>query len=131
MITADAKELKLLEQDFASAARQLSRELRQVVSKGALNVKEDWRERWKNHPKIRHIPRSIGYDLTSGPGWAQGVIGPDKEKMQAALANIIEFGSVNNAPIPGGLPALTEEEPRFVKAVGDMAEKLFGGGRVG
>lgn len=131
MISADGAELELLEQDLHKAAKRLPREMKQVVSKGSLNVKNDWRDRWKGHPKIKHIPRSIGYDLESGPDFAEGVIGPDKDQMQAPLANIIEFGSVNNAPIPGGQPALDTEEPKFVKAVGDMAEKLFGGRDVG
>jgi hypothetical protein len=54
-------------------------------------------------------------------------IGPDRSRgAAAALANIPEYGTVKNAPIPGGIPALAAEEPRFEKAMQDLAVKALG-----
>ena len=54
-------------------------------------------------------------------------IGPDKLRPQGPLGNLIEFGSINNPPHPGGLPAALREEPRFEKAAADAAEDAAGG----
>lgn len=122
--------------ELSSIPDNLPREVRQVVSKGALNVKQGWADRWRGHSSIRHLPRSINYDVTSNGAGAEAEIGPDPSKMQGNLAHFIEFGnaeygSVRNAPIPGGLPALRAEEPRFVKALADLGERVPVGDGVG
>lgn len=113
--------------------KNLKSKVRSVVSKGALNIKKDWADRWKGHPSIRHMPRAINYDVESYPDGVEAEIGPDQEKRQGNMAHLIEFGdveygTVNNAPIPGGLPALRAEEPRFVKALADLGEEAVGNG---
>lgn len=101
---------------------------KKVVGKGSLNIKNDWRRRWMGHSHIPTLPFAIGYDLFGLAGSeVASEIGPDKGKNQGPLGNLIEFGSENNAPIPGGLPALRTEEPRFVQAIADAAEKLLAG----
>lgn len=114
--------------ELSSIPDNLRRDVRQVVSKGALNVKKDWADRWRGHASIRHLPRSINYDVQSDGNGASAEIGPDAAKIQGNLAHFIElgnaeYGSVRNAPIPGGLPALAAEEPRFVRALADLGEK--------
>lgn len=107
-------------------ATQAPRELKRVVSKGALNVKRDWRANAAassgNHAP--YYPASIGYDLDTIPGGAQATVGPDKDRRQGALGNLLEFGSVHNAPHNDGGRALAAEEPRLVAAVEDVAEQL-------
>lgn len=122
--------------ELSSIPDNLQREVRRVVSRGALNVKRDWARRWKGHPRIRALPYSINYDLASADDVLSAEIGPDHAKRQATLAHLIEYGnaeygSVRNAPIPGGLPALAAEEPRFVRALGDLGEKAPVGDGVG
>lgn len=122
------------ENDLGRIGRELMPEARKVVSKGALNVKRGWARRWEGHSTIRHLPRSVNYDVDEGPSMVEAEIGPDLVRTQAPLAHIIEFGNVEygtlrNAPIPGGQPALDEEEPRFVKAVADLAERILRGTR--
>lgn len=59
-----------------------------------------------------HYPRSITYDVESritAAGHGAGVraeIGPDKDRTQGALGNILEYGTVNNAPYAHLGPAL-------------------------
>jgi hypothetical protein len=106
---------------------------RKVVSKGALNVKTSWRRRWSpialaphNAP---HLARGVGYDTSEEHGTQfSAEIGVAASNQQAPLAHFPEFGSVRNAPTPGGAPALDEEEPRFVRAVAEVAEELLDGG---
>lgn len=113
-----------LARDLDRAAGKASAEVRKVVAKGALNVKADWRKRWTGLGHLPHLPRAIGYDVTVKGSTITGEIGPDASKKQAAIAPVVEFGSINNAPIPGGRPALDAEEPRFIKALEDLAVKL-------
>jgi hypothetical protein len=99
--------------------------VRGVVQKGSLNIKEDWRQRWSGIGHAPALPAAITYDTRELSQQVIGEIGPDKSKRQGPLGNLIEFGSVNNPPIPGGLPALQTEEPKFLKALEDLAVKAF------
>jgi len=122
---ADVSELLALEADLRKAGSNVVDEVRKVVAKGSLNIKKDWQQRWTGHPHIKHLPRTISYDTAVNRDAIVGEIGPDKAKGgQAALANIIEYGSVNNAPLPGGAPALAAEGPKFEKALEDLAVRL-------
>jgi hypothetical protein len=97
-----------------------------ILSKGALNIKKDWARRWSGHPHIKALPAAIGYDLYHLLGSARARIGPDKAKRQGPLASIIEYGSANNPPMPGGAPALDAEGPKFERALEDLGAKLLG-----
>jgi hypothetical protein len=105
--------------------RRLSRGANAVVRKGALNIKKDWARRWSGLAHAPAVPRSITYDVDTSFHEVSAEIGPDKGRPQGALGNILEFGTVNNAPIPGGVPALATEEPRFVKALTEVAENVL------
>lgn len=123
-----SRDLELWIEDLGKAGEELHQEARHVVEKGALNVKQDWRDRWMGHPKIRHLPWAITYDITADDDTIISYeIGPDKDLLQGPLGNIIEFGTVNNAPIEGGMPALDAEEPRYTRAVGDLGVQLLTG----
>lgn len=112
------------------------RSVRAVVKKGALNVKRGWRRRWTGHPSIRHLPRSLQFDLDEQGQTVTAAIGPDfaKDALQAPLSHLIEFanteyGTLANAPLPGGQPSLDEEEPKFVDALANLGEKFAAGRR--
>jgi hypothetical protein len=106
------------------AAARSDEDLRQVVRKGAVNVKKDWRTAWSGFKHAPDLPDAVTFDEDDEAGNLGAEIGPDKSKSQGALGNLLEFGSVNNAPHPGGQPALDAEEPHFERAAGDVAEKL-------
>ncbi|MGH3504319.1 MAG: hypothetical protein ACRDQA_25985 [Nocardioidaceae bacterium] len=115
--------------DLDKAAEKVHAETRKVVSKGALNIKRDWRQKWHRDLDLyaRRLYLSVGYDLTSTPTTESAQIGPDadNDRMQGPLGGIIEYGSVNNAPIPAGRPALEKETPKFERALAKMAERLL------
>lgn len=114
-------DLDKLAADLLAEATTTVAEVRAVVSKGALNIKKDWRARsWG----IAHAPRyplSITYDL-HGPFEAE--IGPhDDAKNQGFLGPVLEFGGAHNAPRNDGGQALAAEEPRFRAAIEALAGK--------
>lgn len=96
-----------------------------VLSKGALQIKTSAARRISGHAHSPAYPASIGYDLYHLPGSARARIGPDKGKRQGALGNILEYGTAKNAPLPHLGPSLTEEAPKFERALGDLGAKLL------
>jgi hypothetical protein len=99
---------------------------RAVVAKGALNIKTDARARISGLAHAPAYPSAITYDSheTAGSAWAE--IGPDKDKRQGALGNLLEYGSTNNGPRPHMGPAAEAELPKFAAAMEELAVKALG-----
>jgi hypothetical protein len=116
-----------LTEDLEYARDHVLEETRKVVKRGANNIKKDAKERWSNLAHAPALPRAISYDVTVSGSTISAEIGPDKEKRQGALGNLLEYGSVNNVARPALGPALDAEEPRFLKALEDMAAGLLEG----
>lgn len=112
----DMGDVRRLQAHLARSIPIVRREARQVVNRGALNVKRDW-ARNARQSSGRHAPAypaSISYDLLSvGPDITDARIGPDKGAPQGALGNLLEYGSVHNPPHNDGGRALAAELPRF------------------
>lgn len=122
------EELRRLSADLRSSAKGARPEARKVVKRGAQNVKNVWkanaRESAGDHGRL--YPRSINYDDPEViDGWITSEIGPDKNKPQGALGNLIEFGSVNNPPNNDGGRAMDVEEPGFLKAMDDVGRDVL------
>lgn len=109
-----------LAHDLDGAASEAARQVRPVIARGALNVKTDWKRRWQGLSNAPALPAAITYDTRLTPTGAAAEIGPEKEKRQGDLGNLIEYGSVNNRPHPGGRPAAEAEEPRLARALEDL-----------
>lgn len=122
----EQSELRQLIVDLDRAQSRAVTEVRGVVERGAVNIKKDWAQRWSGHRRYTALPRAVTYDVAYGLGSVSAQIGPDKNLPQGALGNIIEFGTVHNAPNPGGGPALQTETPKFEKALGQLGERLLG-----
>lgn len=123
----DTGELKKLEYDFAEAVQAAPKESRQVVQKAALNIKTDAQRRVGGLRHAPAYPRAISYDTRETPNGPEAEIGPDKQRRQGALGNLIEFGSVNNAPRPHMIPAAEAELPRFERVMEDLSVRLLEG----
>jgi hypothetical protein len=104
-------------------------ELRRVVNKGAFNVKAAWKAAWTGIGHLPHIASSISYDVTGGGGTWKAEIGPDKQRSQGPLGTIIENanGAARNHATHSGNRAGRAEEPRFERAVAEVAEDAAGG----
>lgn len=122
-VTVDVSEVRALARDLGKVAGRAVPEATKVVERGALNVKKDWQARWKGLAHAPSLASAVTYELKIGVGTIAAEVGPDKSYRQGALGNLIEFGSVKNAAHPGGAPALAAEEPRFIKALADIAGK--------
>jgi hypothetical protein len=125
-MTADVRELYHLAVAFERNLAEAERDMAAVVTRGALNVKNAWRDNAiaSAGRHARAYPYSISYDVTPIPGGAQAEIGPDKGKRQGALGNLLEYGSVNNRPHNDGGRALLAEAPRFAAQVAALTERL-------
>lgn len=99
-------------------------EAAKVVEKGALNIKKDAQRRVGFLRHAPAYPSAIGYDTFRSLRGPAAEIGPDKNKRQGALGNLIEYGSVHNPPRPHMTPAAESEMPRFERAMTDLAARL-------
>ena len=100
-------------------------EARKVVARGALNVKRDAQHRVSGSQHFPKLARAFSYDSHETPagGWAE--IGPDAARPQGNLGFIPEYGSLRTAPRPYMLPAGQAEQPRFEKALQDLAARAL------
>jgi hypothetical protein len=111
--------------DLDNAASGMPKEAAAVVEKGALNIKTGAQRRIGRPAHAPSYGAALGYDMrTAAPG-PEAEIGPDKNKRQGALGNILEHGTINNPPRPHIRPAVDEELPKFEKAMQDLAEKAL------
>lgn len=127
MMDIDDAELRAYIAELGRLPKDLHDEVVKVGEKAALNIKKDWAQAWAGHSYIGPLSRAVNYDRKFTAGAVEWEIGPDKGRAQGALGNIIEFGTVNNPPIPGGLPALDREAPRLERYLGDAVEDVLGG----
>jgi hypothetical protein len=112
----DTRDVRRLQVHLARSIPLARRDARQVLMRGALNIKRDWRSNARASSG-RHAPMypgSVGFDVAAyGRDMWMATIGPDKGAPQGALGNILEYGSVKNPPHRDGGRALDAEEPRF------------------
>lgn len=97
------------------------------MSKGALNIKRAMQQdlQQSGNAGIRHVARSISYDLIDGDNTVEAEIGPDKPS--GALANIAYFGtSKGGGHTRDPIEALNEEAAVFEKAIADIVEDIWG-----
>lgn len=112
--TADVAAFADLLEHAAGAARA---DARQVVAKGALNVKTDARRRTSGYQHLRRLSAAITYETRETPTAVIAEIGPEQDRPQGNLAHIPEFGSPTSPPTPFMLPAGEAEAPRFARAM--------------
>lgn len=116
-------DLARLAADLASAPDRVMREVRQVVSKGSLNVKQQLISEAQGSRSFRSIGRSIGYDLNATADSIEGEIGPDKSRNSSAGLLMAYYGQSRGGggTLPDPLLALQAEEPGFIAALENVA----------
>lgn len=128
-MSADVSGLEALAADLARAGAEVDARARQVVARGALNIKTDWRTNAAATAgaHARLYPGSITYDeptVVPGVG-VHTKVGPDKDRPQGPLGNLLEFGSATSPPHNDGGRALAAEAPRFEAAVEHLGGDLL------
>lgn len=114
--------LNELVRELTDAPRKVQRLAPPVVVKGALNIRNDWRQRASGNRHAPLYPQSITFDTKWDGNAYEAEIGPDKDLPQGALGNLLTFGSANNAPTGHDVAVALAEEPKFVKAMEDLAD---------
>lgn len=122
----DASELVQLAADLNRSAAEVAVSVRQIVAKGAVNIKKQLRAEMSGSEHFGQAARRISYDITTpaddtvvaeiGPSHGAGDVG--------SLANIAYFGtSKGGATVPDPMGALEAEAARTISHL----EKLIGG----
>lgn len=116
-MTVDVTELDALARQLADPVPVL-RQVRDVVARGALNVKRDWQAnaRATSGRHARLYPHTVDYDLRASETAIEAEIGPSGGG-QADLAPVLEYGSPTSPPHRDGARAADAELPRFVDAL--------------
>jgi len=128
-IQIDASDISKLAADIGRAPSKSGRTLRQAMEVTATKIRDAARQKASGLEHAPAFPASITYDIganhsllreTFGAGGADSIvaeIGPDKDRPQGALGNLLEFGSVNNSPRGIMHGALQENESDFEKGL--------------
>jgi hypothetical protein len=122
----DAHEVFDLAGVLAVAGDVAAEDAKAIVKRGAQNIKTSWRESAKGIDHAPRYPRSIGYDVVERTNDVEATIGPEDSAVnQGFLGRILEFGGAHSAPRNDGGRALDAEEPKFEKAMADIAGRTI------
>jgi hypothetical protein len=121
----DASDVHKFAAELGAAAGDVPKKMRPVVQRGALNIKKQMQAEASGHRRFPAFPASISYDTQSSRSEISAEIGPDKDKRQGALGNILYFGTVKNTAVLNINAPLDNEEPKFLKAIEDAIEGLL------
>lgn len=120
-VRVDASELDQLAAELVALGPEVQQKIKAVVVRGALNIQRDARDLAPQSDRLRGYPHSITFDLDDD-GLAAD-IGPDKDRAQGPLGNILEYGTSTVAPKPHLGPALDNEVPQFEEWVAKVASE--------
>lgn len=125
-IGLDAHEVTVLADAITKASAVVVKDIEPVIFKGAMNVKTDAARRISGHPHLRRLPAAIDFDVYRSLKGPAAEIGPNHSKPQGNLGHIPEYGTPTSPPMPYMRPAGDAEEPKFAKAMEDLAVKALG-----
>lgn len=123
--SVDTSQLRELVAVFGEIEKGMLKKVDGVVGRAGFNVKTEAVRRVSGYAHLPKYPKSISYDQFHGLGVSGVVIGPDKNRPQGALGNIIEDGSPTSEPIPHLAPAAALEAPRFEQALAILHDQLW------
>lgn len=119
-------DLLRLERDFGLEPARATLKAREAVSSEAPIVRDSWRSYMRARSQYGHIPylpKAITHTINRGEISVE--VGPDKQRTQGPLGNLLEFGSRNNRPHRDGYRALLEREIPFTEKIARIAKGLL------
>ncbi|PZF98258.1 hypothetical protein [Micromonospora deserti] len=131
MIDIRAEGVDRLVADLAEVPEEAHRNIRKAVQFTAHGTKRTAQEFASGIAHAPDYPRAITYDTTDH-GVGVGVsaeIGPDKDRRQGPLGNVLEYGTVNNPPYAHLGPALDRWTPDFERGLEKAAADALDGRR--
>lgn len=92
---------------LAEAPKLMRTNGRKAVSVTSAKMKRDMQARARQIAGVhaRAYPSSITYDITQAGDTVRSEIGPDKERAQGPLGNLLEGGGPHSSPHPHVTPA--------------------------
>jgi hypothetical protein len=127
-IGVDMSEVNALAADLVSASLRTLPAVEKVTEVAAVKIKKDAQKRIKaadQHGRLPGYPSSITYDTATRGVSVSAEIGPDKDRNQGPLGNVLEYGTSDTPPIPHLQPALEAEAPIFERLVAEAAVRLI------
>jgi hypothetical protein len=122
----DAHEVTALADAITKASRVAVKDVEAVVFRGAIQIKKAAARRISGHPRLKRLPSAIDFDMYQSLKGPAAEIGPNHAKPQGPLGNIAEYGTPRTPPMPFMRPAADAEQPRFERAMEDLAVKALG-----
>lgn len=123
MSDMDVSELRKLEVDLGAGAVVALEAVRKVAQVGALKIKREMQTEGSGHAHAPLFGQSITYDTKIGPTYVEAEIGPDKNRAQGALGNLLYFGSSKNGPVIDLTGPLRREAPIVADLAAEIAAK--------
>lgn len=110
----DMSEVNHLAADLIAASFATLPMAEKVLEVGAAKIKKDAQRNIRAADKAGRLPgypSSITYDTQTRGTSVSAEVGPDKDRNQGPLGNVLEYGTSDTAPIPHLQPALEAEAP--------------------
>lgn len=118
-IGLDMTDVSVLAVDLMAQAATALPATKKIIEVGANKVKKEAAATIRaadTKGRLPAYPSSITYDVeVEGTGNVSGEIGPDKDRTQGPLGNVLEYGTSRSGPVPHLQPAL-EGEATIVEA---------------
>lgn len=131
-MSLDDSALRELSNDMGLVPTKLIPEVRAVVRKGALNVKNAMQQDFKNSTHFKPVARSVDFDEISSSAFGATAIaaeiGPNKSRHpSASLAGIAYFGGSRGGggTVRDPSEALADETPAFEEYLAKVMEGLL------
>lgn len=122
----DDSEVQELAADLRNVDAKMLPKIRSVVSKGALNIKNQLQREARQSTHFSPLAPSIGYEMTVG-SVIEAEIGPDRARGSGAglLGAYWGWSRGGGGSLPDPIIALGDEEPRFVENIAKVAGYVF------
>lgn len=127
-IGVDMSEVNALAADLMATSLRTLPVVEKVTEVAAVKIKKDAQKRIKSadrYGRLPGYPSSITYDTATRGVSVSAEIGPDKDRNQGPLGNVLEYGTSDTPPIPHLQPALEAEAPIFERLVAEAAVRLI------
>lgn len=129
VIGVDMREVHLFAAELVAASAATLPAVEKVSQVAGIKIKKDAQRRIRSasqYGAISGYPSSITYDVkVQFPAAVVTVVGPDKDRNQGALGNVLEYGTADTAPVPHLQPALEAESPIFERLIAEAAAGLI------
>lgn len=118
-MSADASELFALAADWENVERRSAPAVVDTTKRAAQNIMTQLRREATGSRRLKWFPTSISYDVWNRVGGPEAEIGPDKQRRQGPLGNILYFGTSTSGPVlPDPAQALDREIPTYLDYLG-------------